>query len=90
MVLMWSTLSALFMAALWGMQSWLDSRAMAFTLGQWAVYVSWLLWTLFGIAFVRTMVAEGEPRAVKVGSLIFGGTSAAVGGTLAWLWIFAQ
>jgi hypothetical protein len=89
MVLMWSTLSALFMAALWGMQSLLDSRALAFTLGQWAVYVVWLLWTLLGVAFVRTMAVEREPRAVRVGALLFGGLSAGVGGALAWLWILA-
>ena len=87
MVVMWSTLSALFVAALWGMWAWLDSRAVVFTVGQWAVYVLWLLWTLFGVAFVRTMVVEGELRAVRVGALLFGGLSMGVGGALAWLWI---
>ena len=89
MVVMWSTLSALFVLALWGMQAWLDSRAVAFTMGQWAVYVLWLLWTLFGVAFVRTMVAEREPHAVGRGALLFGGISAGVGAVLAWLWILA-
>ena len=89
MVLMWSTLSALFVAALWGMQSLLDSRAVTFTLGQWAVYVLWLLWTLLGVAFVRTMAVEREPRAVRVGALLFGGLATGVGGALAWLWILA-
>ena len=90
MVVMWSTLSALFVAALWGMQSLLDSRGLVFTPGQWVVYVCWLLWTLLGVAFVRTMAVEREPRAIKVGMLIFGGLSAGIGGAMAWLWILVS
>jgi hypothetical protein len=89
MVVLWSALSALFVLGLWGMQSLLDSRAMAFTVVQWAVYVLWLLWTLFGVAFVRTMAVERESRAVKVGAVLFGGLSVVAGGGLAWLWILA-
>ena len=88
MTVMWSALSALFVFALWGMQSILRQREITFTAGQWMGYLVWLLWTLFGIAFVRTSVAEGEPRAARVGALIFGGIAVITAAILARLWVF--
>jgi len=88
MTFMWSLLSALFVLALWGMQTILSRRGIAFTIGQWASYLVWLLWTWFGIALVWTFVDEGKPRAAGVGVLIFGGVSAIAAVVLASLWIF--
>ena len=88
MTVMWSVLSALFVLALWGMQSILSYRGIAFTAGQWVGYLAWLLWTLFGIAFVWTSIAEGKPRAARLGTLIFGGISLIIAAILALLWIF--
>jgi hypothetical protein len=85
---MWSVLSALFILALWGMKSILSQKGIAFTVGQWIVYLAWLLWTLFGIALVWTFITEREPRAARVGTLIFGGISVVVAAVLAPLWIF--
>jgi hypothetical protein len=51
---MWGVLSALFVLALWAMTALLRRSDAAFTAGQWVVYLTWLLWTLFGIAFVWT------------------------------------
>lgn len=89
MTVMWSVLSALFILALWGMQSILSYRSITFNVGQWVGYLVWLLWTLFGIAFVWTSIAEGESRATRVGMLIFGGTSVIIAAVLALLWIFS-
>lgn len=88
MTVMWSILSALCVFALWGMQSILRHRGIAFTAGQWVGYLVWLLWTLFGIAFVWTSIAEGEARAARLGGLIFGGMSVITAAVLALLWIF--
>jgi hypothetical protein len=88
MTVMWSVLSALLVLAFWGMQSILSGRGITFTAGQWVGYLAWLLWTLFDIAFVWTSIAEGEPRAARVGALIFGGTSVIIATVLALLWIF--
>mgnify|MGYP001087405370 CR=1 FL=1 len=89
MAFTWSTLSALFVLALWGMQSFLVYRYVTFNMWQWASYVAWLLWTLFGVALVRTFIAERESRPVRVSALIFGGVSVAVAAILARLWFFA-
>jgi hypothetical protein len=89
MTVMWSVLSALFVLALWGMHSFLGYRGVAFTAGQWIVYLIWLLWTLFGVALVWTFMDEGEPRAAGMGALIFGGPSAIVAIVLALFWIFS-
>ena len=88
MTVMWSVLSALFVLALWGMQSILNRRGIAFTAGQWVGYLVWLLWTLFGIALVWTFIDESEPRAARVGTLIFGGTSVIIAAVFALLLIF--
>jgi len=88
MTVMWSVLSALFVLALWGMQSLLACRDVTFAAWQWAGYVAWLLWTLFGVALVRTFIAEREPRPVGVSVLVFGGVSLIVAVVLARLWFF--
>ena len=87
MTVMWSVLSALFILALWGMQSLLSYRNVMFTIWQWAGYVIWLLWTLTGVAMVWTFIDERETRAARVGTLIFGGVSvlAAIGMALLWI-----
>jgi len=85
----WSILSALFVLGLWGMESLLDHRNVTFTVWQWSGYAAWLLWTLFGVALVRTFIAERESRPVKMGTLIFGGISVIVAVALAQLWIFS-
>ena len=87
MIVMWSVLSALFVLALWGMQSLLSYRNVTFTIWQWAGYVVWLLWTLAGVAIVWTFVDEREPHATRVGTLIFGGVSAVAAVGMALLWI---
>ena len=89
MTIMWSVLSALFVLALWGMRSFLAQRSITFSAWQWAVYLAWLLWTLFGVALVRTFIAEREPRPIRVSVLVFGGVSVIVGAVLARLWFFA-
>ncbi len=88
MSVMWSVLSALFVLAVWGMQSALSRRGVAFNVWQWVGYLAWLLWTLLGIALVWTFIAERQPRAARVGTLVFGGTSAIVAAVLALCWIF--
>ena len=88
MSIMWSVLSALFVLALWGMSSLLSERDITLDALQWLVYLAWLLWTLFGIALVRTFVSEGERRAVRLGALIFGGVSGISAVLLSQLWIF--
>ncbi len=90
MTVMWSVLSALFVLALWGMQSILNRWGIPFTAGQWATYLAWLLWTFFGIAFVWTSIAEGKPRAARVGTLIFGGSAVIIAAIFALLWILPQ
>ena len=91
MTVMWSVLSGLFVLALWGMQSLLAHRSIAFTVWQWVGYLAWLLWTLLGVALVWTFADEGQLRATRaagVAGLIFGGVSAVVAVILALLWIF--
>ena len=87
MTVMWSVLSALFILALWGKQSLLSYRNVAFTIWQWVGYVAWLLWTLAGIAFVWTFADEREPRPIRVSILVFGGVSVAAAVVMALLWI---
>ena len=88
MSVMWSLLSTLFVLALWGMQSVLSRRGITFTVGQWGGYLAWLLWTLLGIALVWTFIVESEPRAARLGAVIFGGVSVIAGLVLALLWVF--
>ena len=87
MTVMWSALSALLILALWGMQSILSRWEIAFTTGQWVGYLVWLLWTLFGTAFVWTSIAEGKPRAARMGTLVLGGPSVIIAAVFASLWI---
>ncbi len=89
MTIMWSILSTLFVLALWGMQSFLAQRSITFTAWQWVAYVAWLLWTLFGVALVRTFIDEREPRPVRVSVFVFGGVSVVAATILARLWLFA-
>jgi len=87
MTVMWSTISALFVLALWGMQSLLSHRNAAFAAWQWVAYVVWLLWTLAGVALVWTFADERESRPIKVSALIFGGVSAVAAIAMALFWI---
>lgn len=87
MCVMWSVLGASFVLGLWGMQAILNHRQIAFNVGQWIVYVVWLLWTLFGVAFVWTSMAEGEARAAKMGALVLGGVSVVSAAVLALFWV---
>jgi hypothetical protein len=89
MPVMWGVLSALFVLALWGMTALLRRSDVAFTAGQWVTYLAWLLWTLFGVAFVWTSLAERDRRAARVGALLFGGVAVIVGTVFARLWILA-
>ncbi len=89
MTIMWSVLSASFVLALWGMQSFLAQQSITFAAWQWTAYVAWLLWTLFGVALVRPFIAERGPRPVRVSVLVFGGVSVVVAAVLARLWFFA-
>lgn len=89
MSVMWSLLSAVFVLALWGMSAFLRVNDTPFTAGQWMVYLAWLLWTLFSVAFVWTSLAEGERRAAGVGAVIFGSPAVIVAALLAWLWLLA-
>ncbi len=86
MPVMWSTISALFVAALWAMAAILEGRGISFSFGQWAIYLAWLLWALFSVAYVWTSLGEDEPRAAGVGGVIFGGLALVVGGILAQMW----
>ncbi len=88
MTIMWSILSAVFVLALWGMQFFLAQQSITFTAWQWAVYLAWLLWTLLGVALVRTFTGEREPRPVRVSALVFGGVSVIGGAILARMWFF--
>ncbi len=89
MTVMWSVLSTLFVLALWGMQSFLAQQSITFTAWQWTAYAAWLLWTLLGVALVRTFIDEREPRPVRVSVLVFGGVSVIAAAILARLWFFA-
>ncbi|MCP4538889.1 MAG: hypothetical protein GY832_17275 [Chloroflexi bacterium] len=88
MTIMWSILSTLFVLALWGMQSFLAQRSITFTAWQWTAYTAWLLWTLLGVALVRTFIDEREPRPVRVSMLVFGGVSVIAAAILTRLWFF--
>ena len=87
MTVMWSALSALFVLALWGMQSFLSCRNITFTAWQWVGYLIWLVWMLLGAALVWTFIDEREPRAARVSTLVFGGVSLIAAVVLAMLWI---
>ena len=89
MTVMWSVLSVLCILALGGMQLFLNRRDVTFTIGQWIVYATWLLWTLGGVALVWTFTSERNPRAARaarIGALIFGGPSVIVAIILGMLW----
>jgi threonine/homoserine/homoserine lactone efflux protein len=79
-------LAVLFVLSLWGMSALLEQLAMTFTLGQWILYVVWLLWTFFGAALTVSFAREGEPRPVRISLLLFGGPSLISGAILASLW----
>jgi hypothetical protein len=86
MVIMWSTVSALFVLAIWGMSELLDYHQQSLTFVQWLIYVGWLLWAVFGVAFVWTAITENERRAMRVGTLFFGGISVFVIVILVGIW----
>ncbi len=88
MTVMWSVISALFILAICGMAFILGRMGIAFNTGQWIGYLSWLIWTLFGIALVCTFINEGEHRAARIGTLIFGGTSIILAAVIGLIWIF--
>ncbi len=86
MAVMWSLISILLVLAIWGMDSYLGHEAIPFSIGQWIIYLLWLGWTLLGLAFVWTFIAEKERRATKVGILFFGGVSAPAAIILTAVW----
>lgn len=90
MAVMWSAISALTILSLWGMSILLRRVEMSMTIGQWVIYLVWVLWTLFGLAFVWSSIEEGEPRAAKVGAIIFGGAALVMAIVLVWLWFSPQ
>ena len=88
MTVMWSVLSVLFVLGILGMQALLGYRGVTFAVWQWVAYAAWLLWTLLGVALVRTFTGEREPRPVRVSALVFGGVSVIGGAILARMWFF--
>jgi hypothetical protein len=88
MELMWSTIGALFILAIGGMLALLGQEDQTLSFGQWLVTLLWLAWALFGVAFVWTSAIEREWRAVKVGTVLFGGIAASIAVILVNSWIF--
>ena len=53
-------------------------------LAEWAGYLIWLAWTLFGTAAVWTFLAERTARPALVALAVFGAVSVAMGALLVW------
>jgi len=81
--LFWFIEGILFVVMILGLKAWLSNRGVAMTAWKWALFLLWVLFSGFTIAFVGTSLGEGEPAAATRGGLMFG-LIAVIGGAGVW------
>ena len=68
----WFIQGILFVMILIGLRAWMEDRGVPMPIWKWIVFVAWLLFCGFTIAFVGTSLGEGEPTAAVRGGILFG------------------
>ncbi|MDT8436232.1 MAG: hypothetical protein RRA92_05695 [Gemmatimonadota bacterium] len=79
----WFLEGILFVVVVLAFRAWMHDRGVPLPAWKWAVFLLWLGFAAFTIAFVGTSFGEGEPTAATRGGLLFG-TAAVIGGAAAW------
>lgn len=70
--LFWFVEGILFVVVILGTRAWVRDRGLAVSVWTWALFVLWLGFAGFTLAFVGTSLGEGEPTAATRGGLLFG------------------
>ena len=68
----WFVEGILFCVMLLGLKAWARDRAIPMFWWKWTVFVLWVLFAGFAIAFVGTSFGEGEADAAVRGGIFFG------------------
>jgi hypothetical protein len=66
-----------------GLSAWARDRSLPMPAWKWLVFLVWVAFTGFTIAFVGTSLGEGEPTAATRGGILFG-LIAIIGGVGVW------
>jgi bacteriorhodopsin len=54
-----------------GFKTWMEDRGVPMTVWKWILFVLWVLWLGFTIAFITTSIGENETNAAVKGGIIF-------------------
>ncbi len=79
----WFVEGILFVVMIMGVREWARGKGLPMTAWKWALFLAWVLFAGFTIAFVGTSFGEGEPTAAIQGGLLFG-LIAVIGGVGVW------
>ena len=55
-----------------GFKYWIEDRGVTLSWWNWVLFIVWLLFWGFTIAFITTSLGESEPRAALLGGILFG------------------
>jgi len=70
--LFWFLEGILFCFVITGFKAWMEDRSIPMPLWKWILFVAWLAFGGFTIAFVGTSIGEGEANAALRGAVLFG------------------
>ena len=79
----WFVEGILFVVMIMGVREWARGKKVPMTAWKWALFLAWVLFAGFTIAFVGTSFGEGEATAAIRGGLLFG-LIAVIGGVGVW------
>ena len=68
----WFVQGILFVFIIMGFRAWMEGRGVPMPAWKWIVFVGWLLFCGFTIAFVGTSLGENEATAAMRGGALFG------------------
>jgi hypothetical protein len=79
----WFVEGVFFVVMIVGLREWARGRGIPMPAWKWALFLLWVLFAGFTLAFVGTSFGEGEPTAAVRGGLFFG-LIAVIGGVGVW------
>lgn len=67
----WFIEGILFCLVILGLRAWARDNGVPMPPWKWVVFIAWLMFFGFTIAFIGTSLGEGEPDAAKRGGILF-------------------
>ena len=55
-----------------GLKTWAEDKGVPMSYWKWILFVVWVLFFGFTLAFIGTSLGEGEPHAAVIGGIVFG------------------